>query len=77
MAERTNSELFTKSSLKLQSGSFIIQSGIQDTMDDTVEATTGSVSPIGETGVYKGHTMKTYNLPVVGVEIKLSKPIGE
>lgn len=77
MAERTNSELFTKNSLKLQTGSFVIQSVIQD-IPDTVIAKTASVS-IQDDGkdVYRGSTTKTYQLPVVNVTIASSIPIGE
>ena len=78
MAERANSELFTKNSLKLQSDSFIIQSGIQD-LPDIIEATTSSTPILGEDSEdeYRGSTTKTYELPVISVRISSSRPIGE
>lgn len=78
MAERANSELFTKNSLKLQSGSFIIQSGIQD-FPDIIEVKTSSQPILGTDNKdeYRGSTTESYDLPVVSIRISSSNPIGE
>ena len=71
MAERTNSELFTKNSLKLQTGSFVTQSNVQD-QPEYIIVTTGSVPILDkESGVdtYRGSITKTYGLPIVKVKI--------
>lgn len=76
MAERTNSELFTKNSLKLQTGSFVTQSNVQD-QPEYIVVTTGSVPILDkESGVdtYRGSITKTYNLPVV--KVKMPSALG-
>jgi hypothetical protein len=77
MAERTNSELFTKNSLKLQTSVFTIQSDIQyDTRN--IEATTASVPMLGEDiEIYKGSTAQTYDFKVKRVQTTPMKPFGE
>ena len=77
MAERANSELFTKNSLKLQTNVFTIQSGIQD-ITQTIEAKTASVPVLdGDSDVYKGSAIKNYDLEVLNVQVTPIKPFGE